>query len=89
MNFENKTKTPPESAFFSAEEKVQLLIGKCPRLLAKKRLKEWISYRKGANKDGSARAYASKAELAQYGIKNLWSLIIHSLSFYDLKANSL
>ena len=57
MNFESKTKTLPESAFFSAE-------GKAPRLLTKKRLKEWLSYRKGTNKGGSARADATKAELA-------------------------
>ena len=58
MNFENKTKTVPECPFFSAEGKVR-------RLLTKRRLKEWLSYRKGTSKDGSARANATKAELAQ------------------------
>ena len=65
MNFENKTKTLAKSGFFSVQEKVQLLSGKCPRLSMKKRLKKWLSYRKGTSKDGSAGAYATKAELAQ------------------------
>ena len=55
----------PEAAFFSAEEKVQLLSGNCPRNLTKERLKEWLSFRKGTAKDGSARSEATKAELSQ------------------------
>ena len=63
MNFENNTKILPECAFsffffFFAE-------GKVPRLLTKERLKEWLSNGKGTSKDGSARADATKAELAQ------------------------
>ena len=49
----------PEAAFFSAEEKVQLLSGNC-RNLTKERLKEWLSFRKGTAKDGSARSEATK-----------------------------
>lgn len=60
--------TLPEAAFFSAEEKVQLLSGNCPRNITKERLKEWLSFRKGAAKDGSARFEATKAELAQTAI---------------------
>jgi len=52
-------------AFFSAEEKVQLLSGNCPRNLTKERLKEWLSFHKGMAKDGSARSEAMKAELSQ------------------------
>lgn len=51
-----------ESAFFSAEEKVQLLSGNCPRHFTKQRLKEWLSYWKGTANDGSAQ---SDAEMAQ------------------------
>ena len=58
-------KTLPEAALFSAEEKVQLLSGNCPRNLTKERLKEWLSFRKGTAKDGSARSEATKAELSQ------------------------
>ena len=58
-------KTLPEAAFFSAEEKVQLLSGNCPRNLTKERLKEWLSFRKGTAKDGSARSGATKAEFSQ------------------------
>ena len=43
MNFENKTKRLPETVFFSTG-------GKVPRLLTKKSLKEWLSYRKGTSK---------------------------------------
>ena len=53
------------SGLFSAEEKVQLLSGNCPRNLTKERLKEWLSFRKGTAKDGSARSEATKAELSQ------------------------
>ena len=63
MATENNTKSLPESAFFSAEEKVQLLSGTCPRNISKARLKEWLSYRKGGSKDGSARSDAPKKEL--------------------------
>ena len=57
-------KNLPEAAFFSAEEKVQLLSGNC-RNLTKERLKEWLSFRKGTAKDGSARSEATKAEISQ------------------------
>ena len=55
----------PEAAFFSAEEKVQLLRGNCPQNLTKEKLKEWLSFRKWTAKDGSARSEATKAELSQ------------------------
>ena len=58
-------KNLPQAAFFSAEKKVQLLSGNCPRNLTKERLKEWLSFRKGTAKDGSARSEATKAELSQ------------------------
>ena len=54
-----------EAAFFSVEEKVQLLSGNCPRNVTKERLKEWLSFRKGTAKEGSARSEATKAELFQ------------------------
>lgn len=59
------SKNLPEAAFFSAEETVQLLSGNCPKKITKERLKEWLSYRKGTAKDGSARTEATKAELSQ------------------------
>ena len=65
MESVNITQNLPESAFFSTEGKVQLLSGNCPRHLTKERLKEWLSYRKGTAKDGSARSDATKAELSQ------------------------
>ena len=63
----------PQAAFFSAEEKVQLISGNCPRHITKERLKEWLSFRKGTAKDGhgntmvtvTARSEATKAELSQ------------------------
>ena len=61
----HSAKNLPEAAFFSAEEKVQLLSGNCPRNLTKQRLKEWLSFCKGTAKDGSARCEAKKAELSQ------------------------
>ena len=48
----------PQAAFFSTEEKVQLISGNCPRHITKERLKEWLSFRKGTAKDGSARSEA-------------------------------
>ncbi|KAK3697757.1 hypothetical protein QZH41_010314, partial [Actinostola sp. cb2023] len=75
MDSDNNTEILPESAFFSAEEKVQLISGDCPRVITKGRLKEWLSYRKGTSKDGSAKSDATKAELAQRVvsyIKNGW-----------------
>ena len=60
MESVNITQNLPESALFSAEEKVQLLSGNCSRHLTKERLKEWLSYRKGTAKDGSARSDATK-----------------------------
>ena len=61
----HSAKNHPEVAFFSAEEKVQLLSGNCPRNLTAQKLKEWLSFRKGTAKDGSARSEATKAELSQ------------------------
>ena len=55
-------KNLPEAAFFCADEKVQLLSGKCPRNPTKERLKEWLSFRKGTAKDGRARSEATKAD---------------------------
>ena len=52
----------PEAAFFCAEEKVQLLSGNCPLNLTKERLKEWLSFRKGTAKDGSARSETTRAD---------------------------
>ena len=54
----------PESAFFSAEEKVQILSGKCPGI-TKGRLKVWLSFRKGTARDGSASSDGKKAVLLQ------------------------
>ena len=65
MDSDSNTKILPESAFFPAEGKVQLISGDCPRAITKGRLKEWLSYRKGTIKDGSAKSDARKAELAQ------------------------
>lgn len=59
------SKNLPEAAFFSAEEKVQLLSGNCPRNITKERLKEWLSFRKGTAEDGSARSEATKTELSR------------------------
>lgn len=53
----------PDTAFFTPEEKVQLLSGDCPRNITRDRLKEWLSYRKGSSKDGSARSDSTKKEL--------------------------
>ena len=55
-------KNLPEAAFYCAEEKVQLLSGNCPRNLTKERLKDWLSFRKGTAKDGSARSEVTKAD---------------------------
>jgi len=54
----------PESAFFSAEEKVQILSAKCPGI-TKGRLKVWLSFRKGTARDGSASSDGTKAVLLQ------------------------
>ena len=37
----------PDFAFFSQEERLQLLNGNCPRHLTKPRLRTWLSYRVG------------------------------------------
>ena len=55
----------PQTAYFTPEEKVQLLSGDCPRNVTKDRLKEWLSYCKGGSKDGSARSNATKKGLVQ------------------------
>ena len=66
----SECKNIPKSAFLSAEEKVQLLSGSCPRNITKARLVEWLSYRRGTSKDGSAKSDATKAELViRYGKK--------------------
>ena len=44
---------------------MQLISGNCPRHITEERLKEWLSFRKGTAKDGSARSEATKAELSQ------------------------
>ena len=51
----------PDSAFFSAEEKVQIRSGKCPGI-TKGRLKVWLSFRKGTARDGSASSDGTKAD---------------------------
>ena len=79
-------KNPPEAAFFSAEEKVQLLSGNCPRNLTKERLKEWLSFRKGTAKDGSARSEATKAELISQRYKDC-IIFRHLLLLPMLKRN--
>ena len=53
----------PDFAFFSQEERLQLLSGNCPRHLTKPRLRTWLSYRVGTAKDGSASSDANKREL--------------------------
>ena len=50
----------PESAFFSAEEKVKILSSKCPGI-TKGRLKVWLSFRKGTARDRSASSDGTKA----------------------------
>ena len=67
----------PEAAFFSSEEKVQLLSGKYPRNLTKERLKGWLSYRKGTAKHGSARSEDTKAELPRmYKLCNVFCHVL-------------
>ena len=53
----------PDFAFFSQEERLQLLSENCPRHLTKPRLRTWLSYRVGTAKDGSASSNANKREL--------------------------
>ena len=65
MNSETIAEKTTKTAFFSAEEKVQILSGNCPHSITKGKLKDWLSYRKGTDKDGSAGSDATKAELAQ------------------------
>ena len=45
----------PESSFFCAEEKVQILSGKCPCIM-----KVWVSFQKGTARDGSALSDGTK-----------------------------
>ena len=66
----------PESAFFSAEEKVQILSGKCPGI-TKGRLK--VSFRKGTARDGSASSDGTKAVLLQRYV-HFASLLLKYLS---------
>ena len=75
----------PESAFFSAEEKVQILSGKCPGI-TKGRLKVWVSFRKGTARDGSASSDGTKAVLLQRYVRfvrlvNIIFVIGRSLMF--------
>ena len=63
-------KNLPESKRPSFPLKVQLLSGNCSRNLTKERLKEWLSFRKGTAKDGSARSEATKAELISQRYKD-------------------
>ena len=44
----------PDFAFFSQEERLQLLSGNCPGHLTKPQLTTWHSYREGTAKNGSA-----------------------------------
>jgi len=50
-------------AFFSQEERLQLLSGNRPRPLTKPKLRMWLSYRVETAKDGSASSDAYKREL--------------------------
>lgn len=50
-------------AYFTQEEKMQLLNGSCPRHLTNSKLKAWLPYHVGAAKDGSALTDASKRKL--------------------------
>lgn len=58
----NKNLDPP-NAFFSNEQTAQMLGGACPRGLTKNCLKQWLSYRKGTSRDGSAASNDNKTEL--------------------------
>jgi len=53
----------PDFAFFSQEERLQLLSGNCPHHLTKLRLRSWLSYPVETAKDGSASSDAYKREL--------------------------
>jgi len=53
----------PDFAFFSQEERLQVLSGNCPRYLTKPRLRSWLSYRVETAKDGTASSDACKREL--------------------------
>ena len=55
----------PESVFFSAEEKVYLINGSCPRNISKARLKECIGLLivKEQAKMEALKSHATKAEL--------------------------
>lgn len=72
---ETHEESQPKYAFFSAEEKLQLLNGNCPRNITKQVLRSWLSYRVGTSKNGSASADGNKRELVQRVvsyIKNGW-----------------
>ena len=58
----SKNSSPP-NAFFSKEYEVQMLSGVCPRKITKDCLKQWLSYRKGTSRDGSAASSDNKPEL--------------------------
>ena len=53
----------PSNAYFSEEDHVQMFSGVCPRHITKVMLKQWLSYRKGTAKDGSAASDANKRKL--------------------------
>ncbi|XP_022791985.1 uncharacterized protein LOC111331189 [Stylophora pistillata] len=74
-DMETHEESQPKYAFFSAEEKLQLLNGNCPRNITKQVLRSWLSYRVGTSKNGSASADGNKRELVQRVvsyIKNGW-----------------
>lgn len=52
-----------ENAFLLPEDKMKMLTGECPKHMTKQKLKEWLSFRKGTAKDGSAATSSSKKEL--------------------------
>lgn len=66
---ETHEESQPKYAFFSAEEKLQLLNGNCPRNITKQVLRSWLSYRVGTSKNGSASADGNKRELVQRYVK--------------------
>jgi hypothetical protein len=66
-------KNIPPNAYFTEEEQVQMLSGVCPRHIKKEMLKQWLSYRKGTSRDGSASSDAKKCDL----LRRLVSITIY------------